>query len=704
MRASIDSGRVIRFVIFEVDMQAGELRKRGRPVKLQEQPFQILAMLLERPGAIVTRDVMRARLWPADTYVDFDHGLNSAVARLREALDDSADKPRFIETVPRKGYRFISELSSDEQAPAAPEHLPEKPASRRGWFAGGAVALLVIAALLVAFVWRRGMSSLPPIEVLPLASLSGYEECPRFSRDGRQVAFHLFNGPNDSGIFSALVGGEKPLRLTNQQGDCCPAWSPDGSQVAFLRLTQNDFGVYAIPALGGTERKLYSGHKPLFPGLDWSPDGKWLAFPEASSDNPQSWITLLSLGDLSTRRLTLPPADVRDNGAVFSPDGKTVAFIRGTLAGVVSDLFMVPVNGGEARRLTSEAGPMYGLSWMPDGREIVFSATRAGKPSLWRIPVSGGRPHPVPGTGTQAYSPSVAPAGNMLAYQEAIKRDNIWRITLKDEKHAQGAPTKLISDKGSKMRPQFSPDGRRISFESDRLGSTEIWACDIDGANCAQLTSLHGWTGTARWSPDGHTIAFEFHPGERAEVYVLDVPGGTPRQLITNPGADNLAPSWSRDGQWIYFSSKSPKPGGGPFQLWKVPARGGKPVQITTTGGVGAAESADGRFLYFVKYELGGLWRMPLHGGPESLVLDKTIAPWWFNWTLTPRGIYFLDWNDDSKSFVNFFEFASQKITPILTFNRPPRWGLPLSPDGKSLLFVESDYEESSIMIVKNFR
>jgi Tol biopolymer transport system component len=233
----------------------------------------------------------------------------------------------------------------------------------------------------------------------------------------------------------------------------------------------------------------------------------------------------------------------------------------------------------------------------------------------------------VPGTGTQAYTPSVAPAGNMLAYQEALRRDNIWRITLKNEKHAQGAPTGLISDKGSKLRPQFSPDGRRISFESDRLGSTEIWACDINGANCTQLTSLHGTTGTARWSPDGHTIAFEFHPGERAEVYVLDVPGGTPRLLTTNPGADNLAPTWSRDGQWIYFSSKSSKQGGGPFQLWKVPARGGKPVQIAKTGGVGAAESADG-FLYFVKYELGGLWRMPLQGGSESLVLDKSIAPW----------------------------------------------------------------------------
>jgi len=563
------------------------------------------------------------------------------------------------------------------------------------------MALLVIAALVVGLVWRRGKSSLPPIEVLPLAALSGSEQSPRFSRDGRQVAFYLFNGPKDSGIYSALVGGEKPLRLTNQQGDCCPAWSPDDSQIAFLRSTRDGFDVYAIPALGGTERKLYSGHKPLYPTLDWSPDGKWLAFPDTSSDSPQSWITLLSLDDFSTRRLTSPPGDSRDNSAGFSPDGKTVAFSRGTLAGVVNDLFLVSVEGGEARRLTSEGVPMNGLSWMPDGREIVFSAARAGEPALWRIPVSGGRPRPVSGTGTRAYTPTVAPAGNMLAYQEELCRDNIWRITLKDEKHAQGAPTALISDKGSKLRPQFSPDGRRVSFESGRLGSTEIWACGSDGANCAQLTSLHGTAGTARWSPDGHTLAFEFHPGERAEIYVLDVPGGTPRLLTTNPGNDNLAPSWSRDGQWIYFSSKQ---GGGPFQLWKVPARGGKPVQITKAGGVAAAESADGRFLYFVKYELGGLWRMPLQGGPESLVLDKSIAPAWFNWSLSPTGIYFLDWNDDSSQFVDFFEFASQKITPILTVNKPLGWGLALSPDGKSLLFVESDYEESSIMIVKNFR
>src|SRR5438128_7479650 len=118
------SSVTVRFDIFEIDLRAGELRKQGRLVKLQEQPFRILSLLLERCGEVVTREELRQNLWPADTFVDFDHGLNSAVARLREALCDSADKPRFIETIAKRGYRFIAPLQAATPTVAVPSVNP----------------------------------------------------------------------------------------------------------------------------------------------------------------------------------------------------------------------------------------------------------------------------------------------------------------------------------------------------------------------------------------------------------------------------------------------------------------------------------------------------------------------------------------------------------------------------------------------------
>jgi dipeptidyl aminopeptidase/acylaminoacyl peptidase len=184
-------------------------------------------------------------------------------------------------------------------------------------------------------------------------------------------------------------------------------------------------------------------------------------------------------------------------------------------------------------------------------------------------------------------------------------------------------------------------------------------------------------------------------------VYVVDVNGGLPRQIPTIPGADNLAPSWSRDGRWLYFSSKR---GRQPFQLWKVLAAGGAPVQVTNSGGISAVESVDGKYLYFSKYEQHGVWRMPLQGGAEVQVLDQPDGPEWFNWGLTRDGIYFLDSIKEPKATVDFFDFATAKTRPFYALDKPWDWGLAVAPDEQSVLFVESEFEESNIVVVKNFR
>ena len=536
------SSAVVRFDIFEVDLRAGELRKEGRLVKLQEQPLRVLSLLLERSGEVVTRDELRQNLWPADTFVDFDHGLNSAVARLRQALRDSAEKPRLIETVAKRGYRFIGSLNAgiDDAPPAVPAvsdsgfHPVQVPLVQRHrrslWMAG--VPLLVLLGAIGLWVYYRKTAEkpLPSMEVVPLVGLRRFQVTPAFSPDGNQVAFRDSDGAHNTGIYTTLVGGGKSLRLTSDPGDCCPAWSPDGRQIAFIRYSDKTASIVVVPALGGTERHVYREPSPMGPGLAWSPDGKFLAIPETrAADQPRSWISLLSLTDYSTRPVTSPPGGSLDHEPAFSPDGSQLAFIRSTVAGVSNDLYVSSATGGEAKRLTFDHRPIIGPpTWTSDGREVIFSSTRGGPASLWRIPVSGGVPRPVAGAIGEAGWPSVPPKGDQLVYEQVVAKFNIWRLILKDQKHSQKPPAVLISEKGDKMRPDLSPDGKQIAFESNRLGFWDIWTCATDGSSCDQATSLRGTAGRARWSPNGRYIAFEFHPGERGEIYVVEVPGGVP--------------------------------------------------------------------------------------------------------------------------------------------------------------------------------
>src|SRR5215831_15621815 len=329
---------------------------------------------------------------------------------------------------------------------------------------------------------------------------------PAFSPDGNQVAFYIL-GSENAGIYTTMVGSEKSLRLTSSSGDCCPRWSPDGRQVAFFRTSDDGVAaVYVIPAFGGTEHRLYSGPAGFsHRAVDWSPDGKTLAFTERHEDRTHNWIALLSLADSSVRRLTSPSALEFDYGPAFSPDGSTVAFIRGTLGGAPADLYVMSSAGGAPRRLTYDNTWIYPPpTWTPDGRDIVFSSARGGFINLWRISSSGGTPWPVAGGGYGAVSPSISPKGNQLVYsQKQPDLRNIWRLDLRDRKHRQGPPRQVIGEKGWKGRPYFSPEGKRIAFESWQSGYLEIRACDSDGSNCGQLTSLRGTAGStlvAGWS------------------------------------------------------------------------------------------------------------------------------------------------------------------------------------------------------------
>jgi eukaryotic-like serine/threonine-protein kinase len=622
--------------------------------------------------------------------------------RYQHASDIGADLKRLKrDTDPAHHSASATSIQPVAASPRAMNGFAKLKAQWR-WLTLVFALLIGLSAIALWFNFKRSLASTPSaIEVVPLVSMPGKQGTPAFSPDGNQVAFRAYAGPHP-GIYTTMVGGEKPLQLTDNASDCCPTWSPDGKQIAFIRQSESEgkWTFYVVPALGGRERMLYSGASQTWyycDKLDWSPDGKIIMFSEFIDSGTRAPLALLSLSDLTVRHITSPPNQQFDCAASFSPDGSNVAY--GRRGGVHGDLFVLKLGDSDAKRITSgnSGGP---LAWTTDGKEIVFSSAIGALHNLWRISATGGTPRPVEGVSGEAYRPSIARRGDQLVYERVNSLDTVWQLHLKDKRHPLGSPTRLLSGRGFVWKPDFSPDGKKIAFGSNRMGYGDIWVCDDDGSNCSQLTSLHGDAATPRWSPDGRYIVFEATTNGLWEVYLLKYPGGTPQELPTFPGANNGVPRWSRDGQWIYFYSTHEE---GNYQLWKIAFNGGTPIRVKTgDGGIYVNESSDRRFLYYSKWEVDGVWRMPLEGGQESQVLPN-VHHW--DWALAHDGIYFVNSSANPYGRIEFFDFVTRTTTPIFTLDRPsPHFAsLTLSPDSKSLLFGQNEIDEADVMLVKNF-
>jgi Tol biopolymer transport system component/DNA-binding winged helix-turn-helix (wHTH) protein len=695
-------GRQIRFGIFEVDLVAGELRKADRLVRLQEQPFRILKVLLERPGEVVTREELRKRIWGDDVYVDFDRSLNTSVARLREALGDSPTRPVYVETVPRKGYRFIASIDPQappqvprETVPAPPEQAPSKHGLRLGMSLGG----IVLAAVLAGFYWRsptQRESPVPPSAPQRLTSYVGSEDEPTFSPDGSQFAF-IWNGAQQDNfdVYVRTVSGGAPLRLTDHPNrDSSPAWSPDGQWIAFeRRLDDETSAVFRVSPVGGREEKLLElpGRKGYLVGekLAWSPDSAYLAIaaPKEGTVPTDFSLFLFHLSTGSQRTLIDFWGDVEPS---FSPDGRFLAYGRfgiGCFVLALSDS-LEPLGKPEKMELGESCQTPV---WMPDGRRLVMEAGfRDSPPGLWSVRPDGSdaKSLNVPSLGFGSSLRPAAGRGGRLAFQQDLKRSTIWRLDLES-----GKAGPLIASSGVNLDPVYSPDGRRILFWSDR-GPTGVWVANADGS---EPTLLVEGAADARWSPDGSRVAFRaLEPGNSInfgphDIWVIDSEGG-PSQNLSNSPSWELVPAWSRDGKWIYFVSYR----NGARRLWKMPADRGEPTLVLDGPFVAGYESDDGQWLYLLSART--VFRALANGEPEVLINEISG---WSSYGLAADGLYYSVVFQDGGSEIRFYRFEDGSSTVIYRMSGKASEGLDLSPDGRYLVFTQIESEQSDLMLLE---
>jgi Tol biopolymer transport system component/tRNA A-37 threonylcarbamoyl transferase component Bud32 len=572
---------------------------------------------------------------------------------------------------------------------------------------GAAVAAVLVLLLAAAGgnrlldAWNRAHR--PRINIIPVTTYPGQEMEPAISPDGTRVAF-VWDGDDGRNLdlYVKPVEGGEPFRLTKSpELKAIPIWSPDGSQIAFLRRQEGGlFDVMVVSATGGPARKICVAAR----GLDWSPDGTSLVIMEPEPNKPRG-LLLVNLATGEKRRLTSAPEGVlADRSARFSPDGESVAFSRTTLDNVAT-IYTIPVKGGEMRKVVQEKRGTAGLDWTADGKEIVYSwASIAAQPSLYRVPVSGGVPEPVL---PEAYYPAVARRSNRLAFQQTIQTHNIWRAARippngPKTTRANLSGTPLISSSQTNSDMRYSPDGKKIAFASQRTGIAEIWVADSDGHHEVQITSHFAKScGSPSFSPDGAGLVFDCSEGAETDIFTSSLRGGPPQRLTSDHSS--FVPGWSRDGRWIYYTHNSSAHGG--LQIWRMPSGGGPAEQLTKNGGHEAKESLAGGVLYYTKDPdgAGGLWTVPLEGGAETRVAG---IPDLFrrNWDICLGGIVFIKQHDDT---VQFFDFQIRKAVPVFT----PEKALPLftrdlaiSPDGRWILWSQVDVDTKDIGVLDHFQ
>jgi Tol biopolymer transport system component/DNA-binding winged helix-turn-helix (wHTH) protein len=634
------SPELVRFGVFELDLNSGELRRNGRKLKLQEQPFRVLNLLLQEPGQAVARDKLKESLWPADTFVDFDHSLNAAIAKLRQALGDSAENPRFIETLARRGYRFIAPVefvgSSNGNA-VQPDITPNGahrengaergfatiavavPAKKRIGFVV-AVSAAAVLALLLLVLWERQTKQTANTELVKLTDGTGLTADPAISDDGKLIAYASDRGSHGNlNIWIQQLGpGGGAVQLTHDDVDADEAaFSPDGTRIAF-RSKKNGGGIYLIPVIGGEASRLtQSGRSPRF-----SPDGQWIAYWSGGSDavvptvRGAGAVYIVASAGGEPKRLGL---DLSTAGnPVWSPDGKHLLVYVSPKTGYAwdtADWWLVALDGSPSQRTDNfstlkSQGFSLGFDRIPRLSQwsrdfITFSAGFGDAVNAWRAPVSadghisGPAERLTSGT-TLEISPTLSANGELL-FASLNRNTAVWSLPADpDQAKVQGEPKK-ITEGVTEVLPSISADGRKLAF-------TAAYARDhsgIGGVGFGPVASIREPITLPQEAAQLQTRVRDLDTGKEAAVSSGTIP--------------QWHPQLSRDGTMVAYTS------GKPGQLYAAPVSGGSPRMI-----LGGANKMiwdwsldNSRLLFGSTDDDDQVHSLDLKSGREKLFLNK---------------------------------------------------------------------------------
>jgi DNA-binding winged helix-turn-helix (wHTH) protein/Tol biopolymer transport system component len=649
----------VRFGQFELDLSEEKLLKRGLPVRLENQPLQILAALLDRPGELVGREELCASLWPDGTYIDFDEGLNTAIKKLRHALGDSAENPVFIETVPRRGYRFVAPVQDEdidalESVSPGNGHRPmEEPPEPRAaassvskniWTSGRLIAL---AGIIIAAGWSLYRFAFPPVlrvsQITRLTNSGRPEPWGRITSDGSRLFFIERDGDHWNSRQISVAGGES-MPFSSPRNTKIFDVSPDKSEMLFAPFTMRspNLPLWSMPLVGGASRRVGD----IFSSAaNFSPDGTKIAFTNTDG----AFVAKRDGSDVHQL------AALRDCWSIaWSPDGKIIRFTQDG-----PHLWQVSPTGGDLHPFLPAWAAREGR-WTPDGSYYIFAAAKDGHSTLKNTPTALWAlressllpwPRPVPVEIASAPlsfdNPSPSRDGHTIYAMGGLSEQfDVVRFEPAAHQFKSVLPGFEVTE------VEFSPNHQWILFSN----WNQLWRSRPDGSERLQLAGPpsipHSYF--AHWSPDSKHVLFEDVEDGKGTIYLVSAEGG-PAQQPLPPGPSRRRPSWLPDGKTISFSNEeeASEASGSKQGLYVFDLAPGHTAWIPGSRGLISPQwSGDGRFLAAVSED-----------GSVMKLLDRKSQ----QWTEVAHGtlISFPVWSADS---VLYFQDLLAPGQPVYRF------------------------------------
>jgi Tol biopolymer transport system component/DNA-binding winged helix-turn-helix (wHTH) protein len=678
---------VIRFGLFEVNLEIRELRKEGLLIRLQDRPLEILSILVEDSGRVVTREEFRQRLWPADTFVDFDHSLNVSINKLRQALGDAADNPRFVATVGRRGYRFIAPVEELDKTQPIPEETTEIPnriqgnavPKRSGIVLIGisvGLSLAVVTALLVSLSKFRP----PQVKRLVQISHAGTVFRSQLLTDGPRLYFRA--GVEGQMAFEQIsVDGGDSSPLTEIPSNLIMEDLFPRTSEFLLRDGNEPRSLWVESLVSNTARRV---GEIKASSAAWSPDGTHMAYIDA-----QSVYVAASDGSDVRKLVTLP----REAFCVrWSPDGTRLRFVADDPRPQQNSLWEVESDGRGLRPLLPgwSDSPREGCGdWTPDGRYFFFESAHEGSRDIWAIREKSGllgakssRPIRLTSGPLSFFSPTPSREGSQLFVVGEQRRGELTRY---DENSKQFEP---FLEGISANDLQFSHDGKWIVYVTypDRV----LWRSRTDGSERLQLTTSPMRAFMPAWSPDDQRVLFHgfAKPNRPWKIFLISPRGGAPEMLITDSDSQEAGGTWSPEGNAIVFAynriSTSPSPGSMEIRVLDL-----------NTKHIIAVPGSEG--LYSPQWSPDGHHVAALGQGDDLMLFDTRTQKWT---TLLALGVGYPSWSRDSQyiycntlwrkdpALLRIAVKSSKKETFPVNFVAAGTYGAwsGLTPDGSFLL------------------
>lgn len=658
---------IYRFDDVVVDRENFRVQKGDQTRTLAPRAFDLLLYLIGHRGRVVEKQELFEQVWK-EKFVT-DNALTKAVKEIRRAIGDDADNPRYIETVPKRGYRFIAQERATPHLTVEPENADTQIENRQAVAFSPSIAgqetappaaktalknrapwptlaiglvLLVVGALALWFVAGRNKTDETPTinRTSQITTWSGLEFYPSISPDGGMVAFSSDRSGSFEIYVKQLVAGAREVQITSDGGQNFePAFSPDGSWLAYYSKMRG--GIWVVPATGGKVKQLTEfGSRPA-----WSPDGSSIAFQSDPLNDlgvgvrnamPPSTIWIVSSEGGEPRQLTQIGNPAGGHGAPsWSPDGKRILFDTGDLS--YSSVWSLTSQGEDLKQISGKLRLASDAVYGADGKSIFLIADT--DLSLQKIDLSEtGEPIGEPvkifdASGSRIRQLSIASKSNRIVYTALSTDSNIWATPIQPSTNAPGGDSiQLTQDANIRvLNPAFSLDGKKIAYQSlINAPASQIWTMDVDGKNQTQLTTGGGWSA---WRfLDGNHIAFRANRDNSPALWSIAIDSGKEKRLV-DLDEDVVIARISPDGKQIAFNSKR----SGTINIWKIPIEGGEPAQLTFDKELIGfpAWSPDGRWIAFQmkRGEVTHAAIIPSGGGEiTQLTFDKGQS-WVYDWS-----------------------------------------------------------------------